>query len=134
MRKKMSSGTVLIGLAGAVVVLLVGWTVYRASVPSPYEAFAQCLTDKGAKMWGAWWCPHCREQKELFQGAFDKVAYIECSAPGQKTPLPVCTKAGIKGYPTWEFTDGSRLSSTQTLETLAQKTGCELPTPANSGF
>ena len=29
-----------------------------------YDAFARCLSDRGVKMYGAWWCPHCKEQKE----------------------------------------------------------------------
>ena len=27
-----------------------------------YDGFARCLGDRGVKMYGAWWCPHCQEQ------------------------------------------------------------------------
>jgi len=29
-----------------------------------HDAFARCLTDRGVKMYGAFWCPHCVEQKK----------------------------------------------------------------------
>ena len=31
-----------------------------------YDAFARCLKDRQVKMYGAYWCPHCAEQKEMF--------------------------------------------------------------------
>src|SRR3989344_9366604 len=31
-----------------------------------YDTFAQCLTEKGAIFYGTFWCPHCKDQKELF--------------------------------------------------------------------
>src|SRR3989344_3569664 len=34
--------------------------------PGKYDPFAQCLTDNGAKMFGAYWCPHCSDQKKMF--------------------------------------------------------------------
>ncbi len=32
--------------------------------------FARCLTDRQVKMYGAYWCPHCAEQKEMFGESF----------------------------------------------------------------
>jgi hypothetical protein len=40
---------------------------------SRLEAFAKCISAKQAKMYGAYWCPHCAEQKEMFGGAFQYV-------------------------------------------------------------
>lgn len=88
------------------------------------DAFAQCLTDKGVKMYGAYWCPHCINQKELFGGSFDKVQYIECSLPERAGQTQVCADAGINGYPTWEFADGSRVEGEMNLGDLAAKAGC----------
>ncbi len=118
-------------LYGAAVLVVVGLVVFAANssvgqgTPSPYDAFAQCLTDSGATMYGAWWCSHCENQKELFGSSFDNVNYIECSTAA-RTMNQTCSDAGIEGYPTWRFSDGSQLSGEQSLETLAQKSGCSL--------
>ena len=109
-----------------VIILLVA-IAGRDRGPSKYDSFAQCLTDQGVKMYGAWWCPHCSNQKALFGRAFDNINYVECSAPGSRAMNQTCKNAGIEGYPTWEFADGNRLSGEQSLEELGGKTNCELP-------
>lgn len=111
----------------AVVALFVGFGVWNKTQPGKYDAFAQCLGEKGAIFYGAFWCPHCQEQKALFGRSKDKLPYIECSAPNGKDQLDVCKEAGVTGYPTWILKDGTRLNSIQSLETLAEKTGCALP-------
>lgn len=112
-------------------VLMVGLvTVLVACSPtgSPeLDSFATCITENGAKMFGAYWCPHCKDQKADFGESWDKVNYIECSLPGGRGQTEVCAQAGIQGYPTWEFGDGERVSGRQSFEALAQKTGCSLP-------
>jgi hypothetical protein len=115
----------------ALVVVLIAWGAYyflyyRKPV-STLDSFAQCLKAKGAKMYGAWWCPHCADQKEMFGFAFQYVNYVECSPEGQRTINDVCKQAGIKDFPTWQFPDGSRTEGTQPLAVLGQKTGCTLP-------
>ncbi|NOY15215.1 MAG: hypothetical protein GXP43_03285 [bacterium] len=100
---------------------------FKNHTPSSYDSLAQCLTQKGAKMYGAYWCPHCKEQKKMFGSSFKYINYIECASPGSNIQKAECKKAGIKGYPTWEFNDGSRLTGKLDFDTLAQKTGCSLP-------
>ncbi|MEK7452402.1 MAG: hypothetical protein AAB664_03615, partial [Patescibacteria group bacterium] len=114
---------------GAAVLVVVGLIVYAArtqSVPAnpKIDAFAQCLTDQGVKMFGAWWCPHCKEQKDLFGKSFEKIAYTECAVPNSQGMNQTCKNAKIEGYPTWEFKDGSRLSGIQTLDILGGKANC----------
>lgn len=92
-----------------------------------YDSFAQCLTDAGAKFYGAYWCPHCQNQKRMFENS-KNLPYIECSTPNGQAQTQICIDAGITGYPTWEFADGSRLDGEQELATLAEKTSCALPT------
>lgn len=118
-------------LAVAVAFAVVAWAIYYFMIyrkpVSALDGFAKCLTAKGTKMYGAWWCPHCKDQKEMFGNAFQYVNYIECSPPGEKTQNEVCKQAGLKGYPTWQFADGTRADGTVHLEALAEKTGCKLP-------
>jgi len=91
------------------------------------NAFAQCLTAKGAKMYGAYWCPHCETQKEMFGASFQYAPYVECGVKGSRTPAQVCTEANVKHYPTWVFADGARVEGEHSLEFLSQETGCPLP-------
>ncbi len=127
MAKTSSSAIVLIVVAAAVVVGLIAFIATRSGASPALDAFAQCLTDKGVKMYGAWWCPHCAAQKQSFGGAFKKVTYVECATPDGKGQTQVCKDAGISSYPTWEFPDKSRVTGVQTFDQLAQKTGCTAP-------
>jgi hypothetical protein len=94
-----------------------------------YDAFAQCLSDRGVKFYGAWWCPHCTEQKEEFGASIDQVPYIECGVKGDtRAKTQVCKDAGITHYPTWQFPPmGERVERVFSLEELRDRTGCSLP-------
>jgi hypothetical protein len=94
---------------------------------SRLDAFAKCVAVKQAKMYGAYWCPHCAEQKEMFESSFQFVPYVECGVPGSRDEAQTCKDAGIKHFPTWQFADGERREGTQTLQMLGTKTGCNLP-------
>jgi hypothetical protein len=91
------------------------------------DAFAKCIASKEAKMYGAYWCPHCADQKEMFGSSFQYVPYVECGVPGSRDEGPVCKDAGIKHFPTWQFADGERQEGTLSLQSLGTKTGCGLP-------
>lgn len=117
----------LIGGAVLVVGVLIGFAVYRGSAPSSYDGFAQCLTEKGVKMYGAWWCPHCANQKVAFGTAFKHVEYVECSPGNTRTMSEQCKAEGIKSFPTWVFADKHMLAGERTLAELSTETGCQLP-------
>jgi hypothetical protein len=91
------------------------------------DAFAKCLAAKQVKMYGAYWCPHCADQKAMFESSFQYVPYVECGVPGSRDEAPVCKDAGIKHFPTWQFADGKRQEGAQALPLLSTKTGCSLP-------
>ena len=44
-------------------------------------AFAKALAQANVKYFGAFWCIHCAEQKQLFQDGADYLPYIEVSNP-----------------------------------------------------
>ena len=96
------------------------------TVAGNLDSLATCLKDKGAKFYGASWCSHCQAQKKLFGDSVKLLPYVECATPDGNGQTQVCTDAKIDGYPTWVFADGLRVSGEQSLETLAQKTGCSL--------
>lgn len=102
----------------------------KASVeqaPEGATQLAQCLADSGAVFYGAFWCPHCKKQKELFGSAEKILPYVECSTPNGKEQTQVCKDKGITGYPTWIFKDASQLSGEATFAQLAEKSGCANP-------
>lgn len=117
-----------IGIAVLVIAVAAGlFFLVRHRQSSRLNAFAQCLGIKGAKMYGAFWCPHCQTQKEMFDSSFQYAPYVECGVKGSRTPAQVCVDAGIKHYPTWVFADGARVEGEHPLEFLSQETGCPLP-------
>jgi uncharacterized membrane protein len=87
-------------------------------------ALARHLKSVGAKMYGAYWCPHCHDQKTLFgKEAAKEIPYIECAPEGQNSQTELCqANPNIKGFPTWEV-KGQMLSGAQSLETLATASG-----------
>ncbi|MBW4652496.1 MAG: vitamin K epoxide reductase family protein [Kaiparowitsia implicata GSE-PSE-MK54-09C] len=102
-----------------------GNTVPPITTPSgPSEvALAEHLRDTGAVMYGAYWCPHCHDQKQLFGAeAATAFPYVECAADGANAQPAVCQAKGIQGYPTWEI-NGELYSGTQSLNQLAQASG-----------
>ncbi len=101
--------------------------LYLNLKPIPYyNDFAQCLTEKDVKFYGAFWCSHCARQKQLFGDAITNINYIECSLPDRSGQTSICISKNITGYPTWEFADNTRLRGEQPIETLSKKTGCPL--------
>lgn len=92
-------------------------------------ALAKYLTDSGAKMYGAYWCSHCHDQKQLFgKTAYRAIPYIECDSKGYQSQTAVCQAVPeVEGFPTWEV-NGEFLSGTQSLETLAAASGYDGPT------
>ncbi len=116
---------------GVVVVVVVGALVFlqnASNKPNRLDSFAACLGEKDAKFYGAFWCPHCADQKKLFGTSTKLLPYIECSTPDSKGVNQVCVDAGIKSYPTWIFADGTRQTGVISLENLAEKTSCVIPT------
>ncbi|GAB4524691.1 MAG: vitamin K epoxide reductase family protein [Pleurocapsa sp.] len=99
-----------------------GWEVTTTSGEAEI-ALAQHLTAIGAKKYGAFWCPHCYEQKQLFgQEAFSKIDYIECDPQGENPQRDACIAAGIKSFPTWEI-NGEFYSGVKTASELAELSG-----------
>lgn len=82
-------------------------------------ALAAHLKKIGAKMYGAYWCPHCTRQKEMFGAAIRSIDYVECDPQGDNPRPKLCQAAKIKGYPTWEI-NGQLYPGTQSLEELAK--------------
>ncbi|MDA0726859.1 MAG: vitamin K epoxide reductase family protein [Cyanobacteria bacterium] len=90
-------------------------------------ALAEHLTANGAKVYTAYWCPHCHEQKELFgRQAAEKLTVIECAPDGRNSQRELCEAKKIEGYPTWEI-NGQLDSGAKPLAKLAEASGYNGP-------
>lgn len=84
-------------------------------------ALVEHLRRVGVVFYGAWWCPACFKQKNLFgQEAGNQLPYVECEKTEQQRER--CGKVGIAAFPTWVM-GNQRLEGVQTLERLAQWSG-----------
>lgn len=120
---------IVIWILSAVAITL-GIYIYIQQMPPPngkYDAFAKCIANTSTTFYGAWWCPHCHDQKNEFGDAAKYLPYVECANPDESENA-VCKAAGIASYPTWFFPDGSTSTGVASLDALSQKTGCPLPT------
>jgi hypothetical protein len=128
----------IVGFVVAIVVIVGALIFINGFVNNPnpngdLAAFAQCLKTKGIIFYGAWWCPHCHNTKAMFGSAAADLPYVECSNPAGTAQNQTCDDAGVTSYPTWVFPDGSRLVGEQTLQALADKSGCVLPAQDQTG-
>lgn len=91
-------------------------------------SLAKHLHSVGAKMYGAFWCSHCVEQKQLFGGEAAKLLdYVECFPDGYRKGIKIykaCANVGIEGFPTWVI-NGQVLSGEIELSELARVSGFE---------
>ena len=94
--------------------------------PTNLGNFVTCLNSKNAFLYGLSGSSFTEAQKRLLGDAADHLLYVNCKAPEGPSQTSACD--AISGFPTWEFADGSKLAGEQNLPTLAQKTGCQLPT------
>jgi thiol-disulfide isomerase/thioredoxin len=117
---------VVIILLVVVLVIVIGVFANKPKEVGKFGPFAQCIKDSGAEFYGAFWCPHCQDQKAAFGNAKRLLPYIECSN-ADRSQTQICIDKKIEGYPTWIFKDESRLSGFVPMATLAEKTQCILP-------
>lgn len=85
----------------------------------------KCLEAKGASMYGSYTCSHCKKQKLSFgESASPFIPYHECNPQGKNPEAQECINLKIEAFPTWIFTDGTRMVGYQAPEILREKTGC----------
>ncbi len=111
-------------IAIIIIAIAIAFFIFNFLLPKEEEkkasdSFAQCLTEKGAKMYGTEWCSHCKAQKERFGESFKFIDYIDCDIN-----RGVCNAEGISGYPTWKIM-GQNFPGGKTLKELSELTDCE---------
>ena len=93
--------------------------VVETSSGASEVGLAKYLVQIHAKMYGAYWCPHCQAQLSMFgKEASEILDHIECD-PNGKAPNPdLCKRERVTGYPYW-IIQGRRYAGTQSLNALA---------------
>lgn len=99
-----------------------GYAITTVSKPANIE-LAEYLSASDIQMFGAFWCSHCHDQKELFgKAAFSQIDYVECDPKGKKNQADRCQAEKIQSYPTWKI-KGELHLGTQSLQELAKLSG-----------
>ncbi|XP_062010779.1 thiol-disulfide oxidoreductase LTO1 [Rosa rugosa] len=106
---------------------------FTTEITTPSSPFAISLAKHlnaiGAKMYGAFWCSHCVEQKQMFgHEAAKELNYVECFPGGFRKGTimaKACIDAKLEGFPTWVI-NGQVLSGEKDLLELAEASGFEL--------
>ncbi len=124
-------GTWSLGTAGGIVIFLAMLHMHYSGIfdpaAGPEEPYLQALAEHlgagDAKFFGAYWCPHCQEQKALFEASADRLPYVECTPGGRGGPMATdCVTNGIESYPTWIIA-GRKYEGVLSLERLARLSG-----------
>jgi uncharacterized membrane protein len=85
---------------------------YEKNIPPPITtksstqalALATDLSSLNSKMYGAFWCSHCYDQKQsLGLQAMQSIPYVECDREGYNNQRDLCRERDVPGYPTWEI-------------------------------
>ncbi|MEK7133533.1 MAG: protein disulfide isomerase family protein [Patescibacteria group bacterium] len=125
----MKNGVVIFWLLlAALIVAGIGASTFVRSGPGQLDSFAQCLKDRGAIFYGAFWCPHCQKTKAMFGKSAKLLPYIECSTPDGQGQTDECKQKNVQSYPTWVFANSTTtLTGERTLQELSEASGCPLP-------
>lgn len=89
----------------------------------PREDLARCLSARGAVLYGTWWCGACQRQREMFGPHAELLTYVECT-PQDQPREQRCLDLNINSVPTWIFQNGTRVTGRQSLQRLAELSGC----------
>jgi hypothetical protein len=96
-----------------VVIVIGGFGLYlnsQPTAPSKFDGLALALKSSGANFYGAFWCPHCQEQKAEFGSSKQYLPYVECANP-DNSQTQVCIDNKIESYPSWTFKNGIKITS-----------------------
>ena len=124
--KKKSTPYVIVAVILLIIILFLA--LRPSNEPGEFDDMVNCLASKDIKMYGAYWCPHCNEQKELFGGSeslFKEKIYVECAEDAFSNERQRCIEAGITAYPTW-IINGEKTLGTRSMKQLSELSGCEL--------
>ncbi|NCU28574.1 MAG: phage tail tape measure protein, partial [Candidatus Moranbacteria bacterium] len=98
------------------------------------EEFTKCVANSGAKLYGTFWCPHCKNQKEAFGEAKEYLPYIECSTEDGQGQLEICAKEGIDAKKASDLLFTAVKLGVTSMPELATTLGRVVPIAADLGI
>lgn len=105
------------------IIILVGLVSYSIARPKSdlnsveKEALAKCLTEKKIYLYGAFNCPNCAVQKEMFDSAVEFITYINCDLEPDKCDI------NENAYPYWKIGEMT-VKGPVPLKFLKEKSSC----------
>jgi len=114
----------------ALLVVFSGFLDPAAGPEKPYlKGLAVHLHESGARFYGAYWCPSCQKQKDLFEASVGRLPYVECAPNGRRGVRNFdCVANDVNEYPTW-IIGGRRYTGVLPVAQLAALSG--YPAPAD---
>jgi uncharacterized membrane protein len=116
------------------VLAFITYTMQTGAIPSgKYDTFAQCIYEKGFRMYGSATCVFCARQRALFGDSVEYIKEIECDPRNADNESERCITKNVERTPTWiiEDTEGNDIKRFEpgvlSLETLSVESGCVLP-------
>ena len=116
-KPKNNKKIIIISIISIVFVLIVGgigFSYLNTLKPGALDDFAQCLTEKGAIMYGATSCQYSHAQQGMFGNS---KKYLDIR--------DFTEDSNVKTTPTW-IINGNYYANVQTFDRLASLTGCEI--------
>ena len=134
MRWSLVGGVAALGLHFGVISSPVISQQWTGNIKQPQQAsttqalnLSEHLSRIGARFYGAWTCPACVRQMELFgKQAAVLVPYVECRMPEQRPKeATACREAEVRAYPTWLLPNGQRREGVQSIDELSRWSGLD---------
>jgi|TARA_B100001971_G_scaffold213639_1_gene247602 flagellar basal body-associated protein FliL len=116
-KPKSNKKILIISIVSVVFLLIfggIGFSYVNSIKLGPLDGFAQCLTEKGAVMYGASWCQYTHGQKAMFGNSIRFIDYRDFSENKE-----------VKITPTWFF-NGEKYENAQSIDKLSSITGCTI--------
>ncbi len=132
-RRTVNAPTIIFAVLLALAAALFTYQAQRSAIPTKiYDAFAQCLTDRGYVVYGSITCAQCAKQRAMFGDSFQFINEVECKPGYENSETERCVKKKITGTPTWfiEDAEGNTIrqfdKGVMLLEKLSEASGCPL--------
>jgi|SRR3989338_1110711 len=91
-----------------------GYNFFQSKKPGYLDGFAQCLTEKGAVMYGASFCKYTHGQKGMFGNSVNFLDIRDFTED-----------QNVRVTPTWKI-NGEYYENVQSLDRLSLVTGCAI--------
>ena len=116
-KPKNNKKILIVSIISVVFILIfvgIGFSYINTLKPAPLDDFAQCLSEKGAIMYGATFCKYTHAQKGMFGNS---IRFID--------ERDFTEDPNVDITPTW-LINGKYYENVQTFNRLADLTGCKI--------